>query len=102
MPEVAEILTYLVDESAKFHAALAGAVAKWNESGSVPPALLKAAKKAKRVGKSTRAKSGYTLFVTDHIASLKKDGVMTSREKGKGKPDGEGEREGRAGRGGEP
>lgn len=86
MPEVADILTYLVDESAKFHAALAGAVAKWSESGAVPPALL-SSKKAKRA-KSTRAKSGYSLFVADHIASLKKEGVTSLREKGKGKEEG--------------
>ena len=95
MPEVAEILTFLVDESAKFHAALAGAVSKWAETGAVPPALLAASKKRGKKEKSDRAKrapSGYTLFVTDHIASLKKEGVMTSREKGKGE---EGGREGR-------
>jgi len=92
MTAVGPILAYMADETAKFHVALAGAFKSWAESGTVPPPLVssKKAKRAVKAGGAARAKSGYSMFVAEFIAGLKREGVASLREKGKGAGGGRG------------
>ena len=96
MSDPSAILTFLVDESAKFHNALAAAVKAWADSGSVPKELIPTPKKTKQKRAKSlipRKPSGYTLFVTEHIANLRAEGIMSSKEKGKGEEEGRDGRE---------
>jgi hypothetical protein len=84
--DVGPILAYVIDEQAKFNIALAAAFKSWAESGTVPQPIVSAkkAKRSKSAGGASRAKSGYSMFVAEFIAGLKRDGVASLREKGKG------------------